>query len=544
MKFALKFALLLGVAAPAIASDKQDFVQCDGRLQPGKQDDGMRGIAPTSPYSFATQLGTGSIAACTRALASPRLLPTQSIRRANLLRARAAAYLTANDTAKAVADIDAAVEAVPDRATDSFYQRSMGVSLTLLRALAAGRSGDFATAVPLARKAMEARPYALQVQQIGAQIIQASRAPLAPSPSPWPTTVRLFPDAVPSAILSETDVGNYKAVLAMRPLIELRWPSGPLQAFALDRGPEGSKLIQSIVVGTATAYARAATGDPAGARRDLAEIKAKMAEVKVAPIVLPKGLSALGTPTNVLDGIEKFLETRSRQIEARIAVAEGRHGDAIAALIAAPLPNDGSTIELLTALKAGIAPKDAGLVPDPAPFREAFAKQRRDGLARLADDALIAPETPRAVIDYEKARPNVLGALVGAALSMGTTLLGGVGRTDGFRSTPNADGTIKVEFIGNTTSAPLVQEMTLLRAAEVTREAGKRGFVITERKDYTRSLQTTQYGSVISSVPTGFKTELTIRPLDTAPDPARMLDATAVIDALGPLYYEAAPAKH
>jgi len=152
---------------------------------------------------------------------------------------------------------------------------------------------------------------------------------------------------------------------------------------------------------------------------------------------------------------------------------------------------------------------------------------------------LIAPETPRAVIDYKSARPNILGAMVGGAFSMGFSLLGGIKRTDGFHSTPNSDGSIKVEFVGNTPSAPLVQEMTLLRAAEMTREAHKPAFVIIARKDYTRKLTTTLRGTVIKSVVTGFKTELTIRYVEASEQSARTIDALTVIDALGPLYYTA-----
>lgn len=124
---------------------------------------------------------------------------------------------------------------------------------------------------------------------------------------------------------------------------------------------------------------------------------------------------------------------------------------------------------------------------------------------------------------------------------MGTSLLGGISRTDGFRSTSNPDGTIKVEFIGNTPSATLVQEMTLLRAAEVARAAGKPAFVITERKDFARSMVRSQYGSEISRTPAGFKSELTIRPVDAGADPQRGLDAVGIIDALGPLYYQEKP---
>lgn len=534
-------ALLAATGAQAAwASDKQDFIDCDGRLQPGKQDDGMRGVAGTRGWMMPN-LRVGSTEACTRALASPRLLPTQSIRRANLLRARAANYLSAGDTARALADLDAAEQAAGDRKFDRFYQRSMGVSLMLLRALAAAQTGDFATAMPLARQAMEARPYALQVQQIGAQILQAGRVSTGPSPSPWTSTVRLMPEAQATAILAEAEVGHFAEVVAARRTVELTWPDSPLSPFVLmSRTPEASRFLQSMILGMTTAYARAATGDPAGAQRDVAEIRARIATLRAAPT---PGKTPIPVPLTLFEGLDKFVDVRARQVDARIAIAEGRHAEAIAALIASPMPTDGATIELLAALKASVPARDAALVPDPAPFREALAKQRREALLRLAPDALLAPETPRAVIDYERARPNILGALVGAAFSMGTTLLGGVGRTDGFRSTPNADGTVKVEFIGNTPSAPLVQEMTLLRAAEVAREAGKTGFVIVHRQDFSRSLQTTQYGSVVSSVPTGYKTELTIRVADAVPAAAGpALDTASVIDALGPFYYEAAAA--
>lgn len=123
-------------------------------------------------------------------------------------------------------------------------------------------------------------------------------------------------------------------------------------------------------------------------------------------------------------------------------------------------------------------------------------------------------------------------------MSLGTSLLGGIDRTDGFRSTVNPDGTTKVEFLGNTPSAAVVQEMTLLRAAELVKAAGKPAFIITDRSDFTRTMRTMRGGMEISSAPAGFKTELTIRFLDAAAGDASAFDALAVIDALGPLYYE------
>jgi len=522
-------------ALPAQASDKTDFETCDGRIHPGKQDDGLRGPAAQSGYLARTgALSMTTAAACTRALASPRLLPGQTLRRAHLLRARAAAYLRAGLVDKALVDLDLAEAAAADRASDRFYQRSMAVSLKLLRALALAQSGDMAGALPLARDASAARPYSLEVQQVAATVLQAARPAGAASPSPWLASGRLLPAAAKGALLKEVEIGNFPGVLALRPSVTLEWPTAALPATGiLMQSPETQGMLSAVIVSLATAYARAATGDPDGARRDLAEVRSHVATAR--PV--PSALAADPFAKRYWDPVDRYVEARGRQIEARAAVAEGHPMDAVGALVATSLPRDAMSLELLTTLK-GAVPDNGRLVADIASFAAELDEKRKEALAAVIPEALLAPETPRAVIDYEKARPNILGALVGGALSMGTSLLGGIKRTDGFRSTANADGTTKVEFIGNTPSAALVQEMTLLRAAEVTRAAGKPSFVIVGRQDFSRRMTTTRYGVEVSSVPTGYKTELTIRFVDAGAEPDRALDALTIIDALGPLYYE------
>jgi hypothetical protein len=547
-------ALVLGlsVAGPAIAGDKQDFVACDGRSHPGKKSDGMRGEPSRPSYTLGLSFGSSmanKVAACDRALASARLLPGQKLRRAHLLRARAAAYLQAGDAAKAMADIDLAEAEVADSARDRFHKRSMGVSLDLLRAIVHAQQGDGKRAAALAQAAMAERPYSSQVQQVGAEIVHFAGAQgEGAAKADWSMAMRLDPSAAATVLLREAQAGKFKEVLALRPSVALEWPEKAPPAFMLMQGGgEGAKLVQALVVSYHTAYAHAATGGGAQAKAELAGIRSKIQALRPAEAAgAAAGAGAPGAAkvpvaaaaSDVATLLEKGLEAKSKQIEARIAVAEGRHGDAIAALVGVPMPKDAATIELLRALKSQAPAKDAALVPEADGFTADAAAERRDTLARLASLALITPETPRAVVDYEKSRPNILGALVGGALSMGTSLLGGIERLDGFRSTKNEDGTTKVAFVGNTPSAMLVQEMTLLRAAEVTRAAGKPAFVIVDRRDYARSLRTTQGGIEISNVPTGFKTEMDIRFLDAADQSPRALDALAVIDALGPLYYE------
>ena len=541
MKFRAKWGLLVAgmfMAVPAQASDKKDFSECDGRVHPGRQEDGMRGEASRASHAVPIAFSANVAEACTRALASPRLLSTQTLRRAHLLRARAAAYLGAGDTSKALFDLDMAETAAAGLVGDRFYQRSMGASLKLLRAIALARSGDMASAVPLAHAAMEARPYSLQVQQTASAILQAARPIGTPSPSPWLSMIRLEPDAAMMALISEAAVGNSAGVLAFRPAVSVTWPTATVQQVSLlfARSAESSQMLSAVNVSLHTAYARAATGDAAGARRDVAEVRAKIAATRALPSAAKGQVLEMLSAANA--ALDRYIDGRAGQIEARIAVAEGRHEDAISALIAGPMLRDGVTLELLTALKATVPEKQAAMVPDLAPLRDELSQKQLALLGKIASDVLIAPETPRAVVDYEQARPDILGALLSGALTMGTSLLGGVSRTDGFRSTPNPDGTMKVEFIGNTPSASLVQEMTLLRAAEITRAAGKPDFVIVDRKDFSRRLATSQYGREISSVPMGFKTDLTIRFADANTEGGRAFNAVAIIDALGPFYYE------
>jgi hypothetical protein len=381
---------------------------------------------------------------------------------------------------------------------------------------------------------MAKRRYSSQVQQLGSEIVHTAARGKTGAKADWTMAMRLDPVAAASVLLREAEVGNFAGVLALRPSVNLNWPDkAPSGLSLLSRDGDGLNLMTAAVVSLQTAYAYAATGEPAKAKTELGELRAKLRALQPAAGDVAKEQSL-----NLAAIFESAIAEKAKQVEARIAVAEGRHGDAIAAIVGASLPKDAATNDLLTALKASAPPKEAALVPEPASFATESPDRRRNSLAKLATLALIAPETPRAVVDYERSRPNILGALVGGALSMGTSLLGGINRLDGFRSTANADGTTKVEFVGNTPSPLLVQEMTLLRAAEVTRQAGKAAFVLVERKDYSRTMRTMRGGVEISSTPTGFKTEMTIRFLDAADQSPRALDALAIIDALGPLYYE------
>ena len=550
-------ALALGGVTPAMAGDSEDFAGCDGLRKPKAKDDGMRGVASQPGYGFgltgATGQATATIASCSRALTGGNLLPTQTLRQAHLLRARAAAKLRLGASAEALADLDLAEQAIAGQRGETFFDRSLGASLDLLRAIALVQKGDSAAALPLADRAASQRPFAVQVQMAAAMVRETARHGDAAVDPQWPALVRLQPELASSLISLESSLGRYDSAIAIARAAPLRAPllardeEGANKFAALGR--HGEALLMSASAGYDLAYALAATGDVKGARAELETARATYRQLTGAPVIpaaaVDPGATSAGEPTPAprpapaLSLAGSLFATRERLVEARIALAEGRVAEA-EKLAEEPLPFGAPARDLHAAIAVAkgeqlAAPTVAPPVPDPA-------AARRSAIGKLADTVLIAHETPRSVIDYQKSRPNVLAALVGAAFSMGTTLLSGIPKTAGFKETVNPDGTFVVEYTGSTPSAPMVQEMTLLRAAELARGANKPGFAIIGRDDYTRYLTTTQYGATISRTPTGHKTVMTVRLLDT-PEAAKAqgFEAVEVIDRLAPLYYEDKP---
>lgn len=526
-------ALALGTASLACAGESEDYAACDGLKKPKKKDDGMRGVASLTGLGGSAFFGTptskplDTLMACNRALANAKLLPTQTLRRAHLLRARAAAQLELGDHAAALADLDQAQGLVADRAADPFFTRSMGASLTLLRALAKAGLGETAEAARLAEQGAALRPYALQVQLAASALRSAARVE-DPALAEASRVLRLEPRAATQLILGAHRRGDFAAVRRLAPEGMMLWGDGegdtPAKRFVIQLD---NAFLNALAATFSIAYAEAAAGHGDLARQRTEQVRARLA-------LLGASDNAGAEITKVMS--DRIAGPRFTQVEARLALDEEGPEAALAKFANVSLPADAATLDLFEAIRAR-APESVK-IPDAAALAAEVAKAEGGDLGRIAPSLLIAPESARKLIDYKQSRPNILAALVGASLSMGTSLLGGIERTTGFRSTANPDGTTTVEYVGATNSGPMVQEMTLLRAAELARAAGKAGFVIVDRKDYQRFMATTQYGVEISRIPSGFKTELTVRFLDGEARQPAAFDAVAVIDDLGPLYYE------
>jgi hypothetical protein len=541
-------ALACTAATPAHAGNKQMFADCDGLAKPGKSEDGLAG-GSVDVDRLVDRQTDAMIAACTAALQSPDLLPTQALRRAHLMRARASAYLRAGDSVNALADLDSAQAATAAFANDALYQRSMGLSLDLMRALAHQSAGNRADAAALVRSASLKRPYALEVQRVAAHILIDGDADAATLDTIWSGLTRLEPSAPLLELLGRASIGDYRSVIALKTRLSPTPAQDAPLASSTDRLGRMMALRSDFALALAVAYARAATGDAAAARHDLAAIRTRFAALSDAPPPAPP-LAPATTNTKpkpdplaniqvaIMSELAQRMKIEGERIELRTMVTEGQAPQALARLqpIAQDLPGDAATVELVQSLRDRLSPAEADKLPPVILPLAILDLARRQQLNQMLSLAMLTPQTAGSIAGYRKSRPNILGALVGGALSMGTSLLQGVNRTDGFRVTPNADGTVSVDITIPTLSQADVKEMALLQAAQVTRQAGKTAFVIVRRQDFIRQLTTTQYGMTLSSVPTGYKTTMTIRFAEPDAKEDRLFNAGAVIDALAPVF--------
>ncbi|MGB3472165.1 MAG: hypothetical protein WBA51_15215 [Erythrobacter sp.] len=542
----------MALSAPAYAGATSDFAGCDGLRKPKNKNDGMRGVATIPAYSGRANTPTGRLAACNRALERKELRDEQTLRKAHLLRARASYYLEVGQAEKALADLkEARATAAPEYAGKFFYDRSMGVSLDLMEAMALSALDRWDEAAPLVEKAEKGRPYALQVQRVATILKADNSQPAQGEQSPWAKLMPLDPEAraMSDRLTSRVSANRDLDFAQLRSDLEAKTSDLPALSLEMASG-KGVQRLEKLTdewarpyLDAATlAFAQAATDGPEAAVATLERVRAGLERAsettdengETKPVPLVRALSRL------------IVEPRVKLAEMRIALAQGRTQEAAETISQAKLAENAFSKELYAAFDAANAERAEPL--DPLPELRASKRKRGSRVNRMASSLLIIPENESGIITYKKSRTDVVRTVLNGALTMGFGLLGGAKRTSGFESEENEDGSIKVQYIGNTVSGPVVQEMTLLRAAEIALENEATHFTIDARRDYQRYMvQSMNYVETQRTL-SGYKTELDIQ---LVPDPgaltetaaASAMEARTVIEALGPIYYEEGDAE-
>ncbi len=542
MRLLATAALALTLAAPAAARESPEWTFCDFGVDPQAGFIGIQNweksgkevgiaVALYGPGGRGAELAQrfAAVAACDTALASPDLASADRFRRSSLLQARAAHRIAAGDTAAALADLDSAAAAVPAGLDAIERARSVDVSIALLRAAALARQGDAATAVRIAGEAAAVRPWNNDFQSVVAHLLEGIPGSDAVAREVADRRARLDPDAIELRAKLRQAQGDFGGASAdwrqVRPAVTepttLRLPIEGARPY--ESGSVPLMLVQASRVGEA-ALAAAFAGDAATARHWLVHGRAAAA---AAP---PQKLPTLGPGRSVpaLAGItkasidEEFV-SQAALVEAAILFQAGRVAEARAAVAALRTTLPGAAVAQALARIAG----------QPAP------PQAKGIDPRLMFGLLPRYDGPGATAMIPVG--GALGGLLGIKLPDPSTMQrDGYADSNFFRPSGFGDRPLKggngrtIGFSGQASSRHAVEEMTLLRAAEVAVAAGHGHFRIDRRADYVRTLTVSINGSGGDSSPDGFVTNLDIVYTD-APDD-RTIMAADVLAALGPLY--------
>lgn len=531
---AMMATLALGAAfcgcGTAAAKPPTAFVQCDGYAKPkAGSNDLVKGKALIRSWSFSgfsssfnprgRQPGAAGVAACRTALADPLTAEAGWIRRVTLNQALALHHLEAREPEAALVALDSAVAAAGSNASDTFYRRSTGVSLDILRAIALMRLGRGEEGLAAVRRAASARPWSMRVQMLSLGMLGIDGGHDAEELAVAERLRALNPDYAESVAALYLRSGRHAEAWSMlRKQREKEQPAAVVATAAYFR------YERDLGTGLVAAYAAARAGDKEGSR---AVIEGLRSDAKAAAAQLGNtklGLAQAGDPAAVETTLMKPIDRWIPVIESAELLAAGDAAAAQEKLIAV---TDWPATPLLAQLTGDIRnklPPEArkGMVAiEPAELRAKLDGDRNTRLDRLASPELFSllPEPE------DEDQLNSFSGQFGLGL-----------KNTGFKDKLLENGATRIEFVGSVSSPLAVEEMTLLRAARLALQGGRKAFVIEKREDFSRHRQMTMNG-----VPTGprtlagYMTRFEVRFIDDLAQPGA-IDAAAVDSTLGPLY--------
>jgi len=542
------FVLIQSVAALADASSSQ-YRGCDGYGAASSDGDGMTELATVllifSPPGYGntargtTSRGAAGIADCDAALAD---LPAKHwMRKVSLLRARAMHRLDNNDYPGAFADLDLAAAAA-QQADDPLYARSLGLGVSYVRALALRKSGDTAKGIALAQSALAQRPFN-RPSIASAFIAMGPAAPPADIEKVQHVLARLLPTEIDKLFVETLDTGRFQEAIALysqltpyREIGQVNISEGQQRERAMRDFSNGMLFKTSRAGGYAFALASIGKGEEALAT--IAAARAQLAQDTDPPPLDP----SLSPSEHARQIAYREEETVSRQkaiaaagknldiwvgfVGQRQMIDQGKAVDVLKALQSQTTKHGWPDMQLLDAIIAKLPKTDktslAAAQSMKASWGMVVASPREASLDTFFK-ALPEPETLNRVPRYEAARQPLFGKSGRYADMV----------NNGYQQRgPDADGMTTVSFRGENSTASMIEEMALLRAADLARQAGKKGIIIVDRHDTAFTISVESYGTIVRTDPNGFETDLDVLFVDPNALPDKYRDhAWRVIDA-------------
>ena len=565
----IAMALLLSRADTAFAdASSAQYHGCDGYGAASSGGDGMTELATVllifSPPGYgntarsATSPGAAGVADCDAALAD---LPAKHwMRKVSLLRARAMHRLDSSDTTGALADLDLAVAAAKD-ASDPLYARSLGLGVTFVRSLALRKSGDQTNGKALALSALAQRPFNRQ-SIVSALVAIGPDAPTADIEKVQRILARLLPTEVDRLFVETLESGRFEEAITLytqltpyREIGQVNISAGQHRERDM-RDFAAAELFRTSRAG-GYAYALAATGKATDAQAALAAARTQLANDTQPPPPLDASLSPsehareaayreedAANRTKVAAAADKNLDVWDTFVGLRLTIDQGKAADVLRALQSQSGRKGWPEVQLLDAILAKLPKSDKTSIATAQSLKTEWGKTiaaSREASLDTFFKTLPEPETIGRVPPYEQARQPLFGTS-GTYSDMSF---------NGYQvRAPNAAGVMTVSFRGENSTASMIEEMALLRAADLAREADKKGLIIVDRHDTAFTISTESYGTVVRTDPNGFETDLDVLFVDpdALPDKYRdqrwrVIDADEAYNSLAPIYIRPTTSK-
>jgi hypothetical protein len=517
---------------------REDWWRCDGYNPPDRRSDAMTSVRNLLVSAEASRsqprIGQG-VAVCDAALADPRMLPQWTRRRANILQARAMHKAEAGDAAGALADLDESDRLL---GTETYARRSIGANSRLVRAWAQLKSGQAEAAAKTAREAMALRPWEPGYRHAAARLHLAATSDWIRFIEDNREISRIDPNRLVGLYAVATLRGDWETSAALYPQIVLTVPRnrGGFEVQGLLARRVEQMQARAELHGL-YAYSLAALGRQADARREMGAARAAL-EAQLTP---PKPIGRRTELTR--DQREEFAAFTTGSVQARASLdrldllvglrgqlAEGEAEAVFTRLMEAKPGVDGVTLDLVRAL-AKAAPEHQAELGELAAMMEGVIARMLDETRKikLSDlfEAMPEPEDAEGLPAYDGGSDSFLSL-----------------DHNGYRTHEGViEGTETIRFASMRGSVATANEMVLLRAAELARKKGHRGFVLVGRRGLIRQVVTVGPWSAGGATPSGQEAEVDVAFVDPTNLPAsyaaagwRVLDADEVWNELSPLY--------
>lgn len=551
--------LSLAIGSPALAQ-QFNWAACDGYGAASGGGDGMTGYAnvwlifnpPGYGNTARSDVGQGDSAAaaavCTRALEA--LAPAHWRRRVNLLQARALHRADFGEAEGALEDLALADEAATAGAGDVLFERSQGVGLMLSRAFVLSRLERNDEAREWLTRAMTARPYDRGVAAIVAAFPGAGTDP-AFARAALEHRARLEPRARGIVAADLFDQRRFTEFLAIAPYLAPPWNYPPVNETYLGQALRELRDHEQAIkfrvsVDAMTGYAETAMGRYEAADQAFRRARTTLAaggDAPEPPTLTGRDLEVysnrIDQTWNRLKPIRAVIEEMEQVSQRRRRIAQGEAEAVLQSLPDDPLAADAAGVDILLALAEAL-PAEAAEARAAADRMVAASASRANKfpVLKLSDmfAAMPAAETAGRLAPWREAGRPFLASrdYFVAPDSMG------------YREKTSQDGVVTVRFRGDNSPQTQVEEMALLRAAQLARAGGHVGFVLLDRRDTEWTDQTTYYGVPLRTDPNGFESEIDLRFVDAetaAASGGMSLSADDVFAALAPIYLREQPRR-